>query len=151
MFVVHTAVVEAGIAEVEHAIQSLRSEMGSWADLAYREGEQLRARVGPTRAIAREVELEIGTPEIQGRGLFYPVRWTAQSAALLFPELDADLVLESTGLHRTAITLQGNYKPPLGTLGRLADRAGLRKVAEMTVANWVERLTAALSREVRPA
>ena len=150
MFVVYTTVVEAGIAEVEEAIRSLRSEMGWWADLAYREGEQLRARVGPTDGIARKVALEIGSPEIQGRGLVYPLRWTAQSASILFPEMDADLVLESTGLNRTAVTLRGSYQPPLGPLGRLADRAGLRKVAEMTVANWVDRLAEALSRQVRP-
>jgi hypothetical protein len=75
----------------------------------------------------------------------YPVHWTASGANLLFPELQADLVLTKQGSRKTSLTLRGTYRPPLGVLGRLADRAGLHLVAEATVKNWMDRLAEALS------
>jgi hypothetical protein len=145
MFIEHSTKVDVGLAEVENTIEMMRSEFESWADVAYREGEQLRSRVGPTPALAREVKLVIGMAEIQSSGLVYPVHWTAQSASLLFPELDADLILSKIDRHRTSLTLKGTYRPPLGPLGRLADRAVLRHLAEATISNWMGRLAAALS------
>lgn len=150
MFIEHTVTIERGLAEAEKAIDRLRSDMESWADLAYRENEQLRSRVGPNEHVAREVRLDVGMAEIHSSGLVYPIHWTAQSAHLLFPELDADLVLSKVGSQRTSLTLKGNYKPPLGPLGRLADRAVLRRVAEATIIDWMNRLAGALSPDAQP-
>lgn len=145
MFVEYGTTVKAGLATVEKRLGALRSNLAEWADIAYRDGENLRAVVGPSPSIAREVNLEIGGAEIHSMGLVYPIRWTATGATLLFPEMSADLILSKAGADRTNLTFRGNYDPPLGAVGRLADRAGLRHVADATVANWVDRLADALS------
>ena len=145
MFVEYSTKVDAGLAQVEKELDQIRANLQEWADIAYREGEQLRARVGPSDSVAREVNLEIGVAEIHSSGLVYPIHWTATGATLLFPELRADLVLSKDGSTRTALTLKGTYQPPLGMLGRIADRAGLGRVAEATVRHWIDRLALALS------
>jgi hypothetical protein len=145
MFVEYTTKVDSGLAQVENELDEVRASLQSWADVAYREGEQLRSRVGPSERLARDVDLEIGIPEIHSSGVVYPVHWTASGANLLFPELQADLVLTKQGSRKTSLTLRGTYRPPLGVLGRLADRAGLHLVAEATVKNWMDRLAEALS------
>lgn len=147
MFVECLVEVEAGLADVEKGLDRLRSDMEDWADAAYRQGEELRARVGPGGGLAKNVGLEIGLAEIHALGLVYPIKWTATGATLLFPELNADLVLSKKGPQRTTLRLRGTYQPPLGAVGRMADRAGLGRVAEATVQDWLERLGSSLSRE----
>jgi hypothetical protein len=147
VFVEISSNVHAGLAEVENALDRVRANLEEWADVAYREGEPLRARVGPTQTLARTVTLEIGVAEIHSYGLSYPIHWEASDASLLFPELSADLILANRGRGETKLTLRGTYQPPLGALGRMADRAGLGRVAEATVRSWMDRLAAALSSE----
>lgn len=148
MFVEYTTTVAASLASVEKSLDRVRANMENmeeWAEIAYREGEQLTAKVGPSAAVSRRVELEIGMAEIHSAGLVYPVHWTVSGAGVLFPELDADLWLAKIGSDETRLTLRGTYKPPLGALGWVADRALLGRVAEATVADWMERLAAALT------
>ena len=123
-----------GLADVEKRLDRLRSDLAQWADVAYREGEQLTARVGPSDHLEKKVHLDLGIPEIHRRGLVYPLTWTATGAVALFPKLSADLVLSHHGPSQTAVTLEGTYKPPLGPVGRVADRLVLKRVAEATVA-----------------
>ena len=145
MFLQHSTTVNAPLSRVERSLERVRSNLEGWADIAYREGEQLRARVGPNATLAREVRLDIGGAEVHKVGLVYPVHWTATGATVLFPELNAELILSKTGADSTNLTLRATYDPPLGALGRLADRAVLRHVAEATVADWMDRMSAALS------
>lgn len=145
MFVECTTRVEASLSQVEKSLDRVRANLEEWADIAYREGEQLRARVGPTAAIAREVSMKIGIAEIHRTGLVYPIQWKASDAGLLFPELNADLILSKAGSNVTYVTLRGTYQPPMGPFGRLVDRAVLGRVADATVADWVERLGSELS------
>jgi hypothetical protein len=145
MFVHHESEIALPMSEVERRLEGLRSDLGSMANVAYREGEELRARVGPgAGAVAKEVRLVIGTPEIHKSGLFYPVRWSAIGSENLFPRLTADLVLSHVGHDRTRIVLEGTYQPPLGALGKMVDRALLRRVADSTVRAWTEALADSL-------
>lgn len=144
MFIRYEVEVSVPLAEVEKRLDSLRSDLVEWADVAYREGEQLTARVGPTEQLAKKVHLELGIAEIHRRGLVYPVSWTATGASALFPTLSADLILSHRGPEATLLTLEGTYQPPLGAVGRVVDRLALRRVAEATVRSWVERVAAAL-------
>lgn len=147
MFVEVSSEVPASVAEVEAALDRVRANLEEWADVAYRQGEALQAKVGPTESLAKVVTLEIGVAEIHTYGLAYPVRWSAAGARLLFPELTADLILANAGKGATKLTLRGTYQPPLGALGRIADRAVLGRVAEATVKSWMDRLAEALSPE----
>jgi len=148
MFVHYYTDVPVPLADVEQHLNHLRSHLGSWADVAYREGEELRARVGPNDgALAKEVRLELGVAEIHRAGLIYPISWSATGAEILFPKLNADLTLSHVGLGQTRIALEGTYDPPLGKLGRVVDRVMLRKVADSTIKTWVDQLANALAFE----
>ena len=145
MFVTATGSVDLGIAEVESRLLDIRRNLEQWADVAYRRGEQLSTKVGPSPGIAKEVSLEIGMPQILKSGIAYPVKWRAPGATMLFPELVGDLVLSKQGANSTRLTLNGTYEPPLGFVGRVADRAGLHNVADATVKHWLDQLIEALS------
>jgi hypothetical protein len=151
MFVHYESEVPLPVAEVERRLDSLRSDLYSMADVAFREGEELRARVGPgAGTFAKEVRLAIGTPEIHRSGLIYPLSWSAVGSENLFPHLTADLILAHVGHSKTRIVLDGTYQPPLGPLGRVIDRALLRRVAESTVRSWVDRLAESLMVDITP-
>jgi hypothetical protein len=144
LFVEYATTVDEGLSTVEKRLDALRAHLPELADVDHQEGEQLRTKVGPSASMAHEVHLDIGIPEIHSMGLVYPVHWTATGATRLFPEMKADLILSKVGSGNTRLTFRGNYQPPLGVVGRLADRAGLRHVAEATVEDWVDRLAEAL-------
>ncbi|MDP9145248.1 MAG: hypothetical protein M3N43_11225 [Actinomycetota bacterium] len=146
MFVGYHTFVSLPMAEVENRLDELRSDLKSWAGIAYRDGEELRTRVGPSEGrLAKEVRLEIGMAEIHRAGLVYPISWSATGAEILFPKLSADLTISHVGSHQTRITLEGTYETPLGSLGRVVDRVVLRKIADATVKAWVDRLADALT------
>jgi len=148
VFVQYFTHVPVDLGTVETRLDGIRSSLEEWAGVAYRDGEELRAKVGPgANGYAKTVRLDIGLPEIRPAGLVYPVTWTATGAEALFPKLSADLILAHIGSHKTKLSLQGTYQPPLGPLGKAADRILLRNVAEATVQDWVDRVAAAVSVE----
>ncbi len=148
MFVHYFTHVPLPVPEVEARLDRVKNKLADMADVAYREGEQLHAKVGPwAEGFAKEVDLVIGIPEIHRTGIAYPVNWTATNAEILFPSLQASLLLAHVGKETTRLAFEGTYEPPLGTLGRLVDRALLGRFAEAAVRNWVDRLAAALTEE----
>jgi hypothetical protein len=146
MFVQYFTHVPVSLDVVEARIDDIRSRLGEWADIAYREGEDLRATVGPAdHAYAKQVDLEIGMAEIRRAGVVYPISWTATRAQALFPKLTADLILTHVGREKTKLALEGTYEPPLGPVGRALDRVALKNVAEATIQDWVDRVAEAVS------
>lgn len=145
MFVEYATMVDLPLSTVEKQLDRVRANLEDWADIAYREGEDLMSKVGPTSTVSRKVQLTIGVAEIRAGGLVYPIHWTVNGASMLFPSLEADLWLTKTGSQQTRLTLKGTYRPPLGALGRIADRALLGRVADATVADWMERLADAVT------
>ncbi len=148
MFVQYTTSIPLGLGTVEKVLARLGGELDDLADIAYREGEELRSRVGPSSVVAKSVTLEIGAPELQRRGLVYPIHWSAVGSEALFPEMRADLILTQNGKQETIVTFSGTYDPPLGAVGRALDRALMGRVAEATVRNWVDRLVSAVTEAV---
>ncbi len=148
MFVHCAAFVHVPLGTVEQRFEALNANVYEWAGVAYREGESLRARVGPgADGLAKEVQLEIGPREVQRKGLVYPIRWVATGASSLFPTMTGDLVLSHVGSIGTRISFEGTYEPPMGPLGRAVDRIALRRIADSTVQNWVDRIAEAVAAE----
>lgn len=146
MFFQYFTDIPIGLGAVEARIVDLRSKLEHWADVAYRDGEKLYARVGPeSLPYPKKVRLELGAAEIRRVGVVYPVSWRATGAEWLFPELTADLILSHLGTERTRLTLQGTYRPPLGVIGRVVDRALLSRVAESTIQDSLDRVALAVS------
>ncbi|MFO7549504.1 MAG: hypothetical protein R6X29_11650 [Acidimicrobiia bacterium] len=137
--------VDRSLEEVERKLDVSRGDLGAWAAAAYREGEQVRARIGfGPGPLSKTVEMIIGDPMHGTETVTYPIVWRASGPVGLFPSMDAELVLAAMGPDRTHITFQGRYEPPLEAVGKLIDRAAMHRVAESTVRHLVERLAASL-------
>ena len=66
------------------------------------------------------------------------LRWEATGpGGGLFPVLDADVRLTPVGEHVTLLSMAGSYRPPLGSLGQVLDRAILHRVAAATIRRFV--------------
>lgn len=125
---------------VAESIISHASEMEGMGAVAYREGEELRGRVGPGGLLAKEVVIGMGKPFMSRRGAVVPVRWRATGAEALFPSLDGELSIEAGPGGTTHLDFRATYQPPLGAIGDLMDQLLLARVARATAANWVERI-----------
>ena len=90
------------------------------------------------RRIDRQVEVSAGTPRQTEGATLVPIRWHSASAAWLFPELDGQLEIAALGHTTTQLGISASYEPPLGLAGRIADRALLHRVAEVTIKNFLE-------------
>ena len=131
--------------EVERMLAVSRDHLGAWAAAAYREGENLRGRIGfGPGPLSKTVEIEIGEPMHGTETVTYPVIWSASGPAAIFPSMDAEIVIAPLGPERTHMVFQGRYEPPLDGVGRMIDRAAMHRVAESTVRHLMESLAAAI-------
>jgi hypothetical protein len=106
-------------------------------------GEKLLSELGfnmGPRRIGRRITVEIGAPRATGGLMFLPIRWQSASEAGLFPTLEGAIELAALGTARTQLGLSANYEPPLGLIGKIADRALFHRVAEVTVKDFLERI-----------
>jgi hypothetical protein len=110
---------------------------------AYAEGEQLSMRVfssiGPVR-VSKRVWADLGEPSVRPDRVTQPLTWRAAGATSLFPAMEAEIEVTPMGDSMTAISFQGSYVPPLGPLGRSADRMLLHRLAEASVRGLLERI-----------
>ncbi len=112
-------------------------------------GQKLLAELGfdvGKRRIGRRIEVEIGAPKVAFGLIYMPIRWRAASEAGIFPTLDGELEIAPLGSRRTQLALSATYEPPLGLIGKLADRALLHRVAEVTVHDFLVRIGARLEK-----
>lgn len=145
MFVYYFLHVKRPVAEARLILLKLLDGVTEAADIAYREGESLLMKAGPdSRQIAKKVRLTVGTPLLLGQETVIPLDWEATGATGLFPRLAAELRLAAVSPRLSKLSLQGTYQPPLGTVGRMLDRALLHRVAEATIKHFVDRIGAAI-------
>ncbi len=133
----------------ERVLGDLLAGLPEVADVAYRHGEELRARVGPRDGrIAKTIRLDVGEP-VRGEGqVRVPLAWEATGTPGIFPRMEASLIVSAMGPETTHLAFQGTYRPPMGALGRALDRAGLHRVAEASVKAFVDRLADSLKERV---
>jgi hypothetical protein len=144
MFVRYFVDLPVSFADVE---TSLLDDPGAWVPGLLRDaedrGELLLAEVGfalDERRIDKEVEIRLGSAyRIPGKTLL-PMTWRATGAERLFPQLDADLEVAALGSTRTLLSISARYRPPMGSLGRVLDRAMLHRVAEATIKDFLDRV-----------
>ena len=114
------------------------------SEQAYAEGLAGLTRVGPFGAVlgaSKLVRVQLLEPVPRDDTVVLPLRWEASGAAgRLFPVLDADLVLTPSGEDAATLALTGAYRPPLGSLGEVLDRALLNRAAAATVRSLLTRL-----------
>ncbi|HYM66470.1 MAG TPA: hypothetical protein VEW68_04195, partial [Patescibacteria group bacterium] len=90
------------------------------------------------RRIERQIEVEVGVPKRTSGATLVPIRWHSASASWLFPELNGQLEIAPLGPATTQLGISASYEPPLGLMGRIADRALLHRVAEVTIKDFLE-------------
>jgi hypothetical protein len=101
--------------------------------------------VGATHRAEKQVEVAVGEPfRMPGKTLL-PIAWTASGGEPLFPSLEGDLEVAALGERRTQLSISARYRPPLGAVGRMLDRALLHRVAESSVKDFLDRVAETLA------
>jgi len=119
---------------------------------SYEQGVTGLAGMGPLGSAPgafKLVEVQFGELAVRGDSARLPLRWHATGpGGVLFPALDADLVLTAMGEGATILSLEGAYRAPLGKAGAALDRAVLERVATVTIRAFTRRVADAI---VHPA
>lgn len=144
MFIRTYTVVDRPFAEVE--AEFVKGAANWMPDLALKANghgvrllSELGLKMGPRR-IGKRIELKISEP-LRSPGLtLFSMRWQAASEAGFFPALEGQMEIAALGGSSTQLGLSGTYRPPLGIVGAIADRALLHRVAEVTVKDFIERI-----------
>ncbi len=102
------------------------------------------ARVG-VAGVSKLVRVQVRELSWTDRTAGLALRWEAAGAGgALFPVLDADLTIAPAGAG-TMLTMAGSYRPPLGSLGEVLDRAILHRVAAATIRSFLAQVAAQLA------
>ena len=126
--------------------RALLDEPATWVP-----GMALDAEAGGQRLLAEvgfEVEIEIGKPYVIPAKTMLPITWRATAAGRIFPQLEADIEIAPLGVSRTQLSISARYRPPLGPVGRVLDKALLHRVAEATVKDFLDRVGERLAARV---
>jgi hypothetical protein len=144
MFVQYYGMVERPFVAVEADLLALGDTLSESADSAYRLGEGLLVKMGGG-AVAKTVLLDLGKPVRGTATTTLPMEWWATGTPALFPRMEAELTVAAMDDALTQVVFQGNYQPPLGSVGRILDRAVLSRFAEASVKDFVDRVIAILA------
>ena len=150
VFVYYYIQIDRPIGVVEPRFKSFFSTFNSWAESAYRDGEDLRANIsvgsGPV-SVAKSVRMQVGDPSATGDETTVPIIWEATGATALFPKMEGSLMMAAIGSEMTQLAFRGTYDPPMGALGRALDKVLMHRLAESSVKGFVDRIGSALENE----
>jgi hypothetical protein len=90
------------------------------------------------RRIDREVSLSVSSPHQLGETCVIPIAWRPTAEHSMLPSLEGDLEVSPLGDDRAQLAISASYRPPLGWLGALSDRALMRRVAEATIKDFLD-------------
>jgi hypothetical protein len=144
MFVQYFGLVARPFADVSHDLLAMSSGLTRSATLAYRNGEAHMAKLSGPGMVAKTVAMEMSEPIQRADSTSVPLSWWATGTPGLFPTMDAELSVAAMGPELTQVSFHGTYKPPLGVLGHVLDRAVLHRFAESSVKDFVDRVIAEL-------
>jgi hypothetical protein len=144
VFVRYYVMIGRAFAEVETEFtESAERWLPAMAQHANGYGDKLLSELGfevGKRRIGRVIEVKLGAPRRTDGVTLIPVGWHAATKAGLFPALEGQLEIAKLGVTTTQVGLSASYEPPLGWVGKIADRALLHRVAEVTVRDFMERI-----------
>ncbi len=155
MFVRYYVEIPFAVGAVEGAIE--RAPV-SWMPIVAHEAESrgtdLLTEIGfgcDQARVSKAVEVEVGAPRKAASRTILPMTWEATGSGRLFPKLEADLELAPLGPSRTQLAISARYRPPLGAVGRVVDRAALHLVAEATIKDFLDRVAELLTSSLAAA
>jgi hypothetical protein len=133
---------------VEQALLGSPPEwVAALAGQAQQRGDGLLAEVGvgPLGGrLGRRVAVRLGEPVRFPSMTSLPLTWEPLGLEGLLPRLEADIEIGPLGEDRTQLAVSALYRPPLGAVGRAADRALLHRVAEATLKDFLDRVGEAI-------
>ncbi len=88
--------------------------------------------------MSRALRVELGSTRIREGEARTPVYWEAEAQPRLFPTLRGELVTAPGARDNTKLTLTGEYRPPLGLVGRLLDRVIGFRIAQDTLRHFLD-------------
>ncbi|MEA2683099.1 MAG: hypothetical protein QOK05_1427 [Chloroflexota bacterium] len=95
--------------------------------------------LGPRR-IDREVALTVSDGRQQGATWTIPIAWRPVAERSMLPSLEGQLEVCSLADDRAQLAISATYRPPLGWVGAVSDRALMRRVAEATIKDFLDRV-----------
>jgi hypothetical protein len=108
-----------------------------------RRGLEMILRVGLNVARQRvdhAVIVTVSNPQRIGDTCMIPMSWRPTSEQALLPSLEGDLEISTLTDDTCQLAISASYRPPLGWAGALSDRALMRRVAELTVKDFLDRV-----------
>jgi hypothetical protein len=149
MFVYYFVHVPASFESAERSVLDVLGGLDDFAERAYREGEEIRARLGIGSELplfAKTVRIEVASPLRGKHETTIPLTWEATGTPGLFPRMEADLVIAELGSDITQLSFRGTYRTPLGKIGRALDRTLLHRIAESSVKKFVDKIASSLTK-----
>lgn len=108
-------------------------------------GGRVLARAG-FAGLSKAVEVSVLEPQLRGDITVMALRWSATGPfGDLFPTLDANLEISAANADQSRVALIGSYRPPLGPVGEVLDRAVLRRAGAVTIRHWLRGARAAVT------
>ncbi|HKY75390.1 MAG TPA: heavy metal-associated domain-containing protein [Acidimicrobiia bacterium] len=104
--------------------------------------------------IGRDVRMVLGDVEVGIHNARLPIRWEDATRPALFPILDAILEVAPVNAGRRAMTqlgLFGEYRPPFGRLGALADNVAGHGIVVESVERFLDELVERVSAMTVPS
>lgn len=150
---------------VNHPYERVRDALAAEAVDIFSQATQAAAR--RARTVASElhvniVGIEIGTDinitvrsiKTHPKKIMSPAKtcleleWEAAEKPHLFPFMQAELCISPLGAKETQLELKGDYRPPLGLPGRVADAVVGHRIAEASVRQFIRDVAAYLRTEL---
>ena len=117
----------------------------STSEDAYDLGTAGLARVG-IPGLSKLVRVQARDLAVTQESVGLAIRWEATGpGGGLFPVLDADIRLIRAGERVCVLTMSGVYRPPLGAVGQVLDRAILHRVAAATIRDFIAQVAARIA------
>jgi hypothetical protein len=144
---------------VDSPVERTTARLSSWLAASEGQAAAADATAAGTRVLARAgfaglsktVEVDTLGPQLRGDVTVMPLRWSATGPfGDLFPTLDANLELSATGDGQTRVSLVGIYRPPLGPIGEILDKAVLHRAASVTIRRWLRTVRATVTNADHP-
>lgn len=103
------------------------------------------------RGVTKQVAATLSAPRRQGSTAVFELRWWPVGfGAGAYPDLDAKLGVTPIDDMTSLLSIVATYIPPFGSLGTVADRAAMFRVAEATVSSLIHRLATEIADSARP-
>lgn len=115
----------------------LRAEpdwLASMATHGAEAGGELQLRLAPPGSPlplpSKRGRVDVESPYRRGDAWVLPFHWRPTGAAVLFPQIEAELQVAPLGPSEVRLTFTGHYRPPFGEVGHLADTVLMHRVVE---------------------